>query len=456
MKNKYMLKASVLLLCSSISHHVFANNQFTPEDLGVRLTPIGATIEGNESGIIPKWSGGLPTDAAAINNGFLTNPFEDDKPLFTIDINNYQDHIESLTPGQVALFKRYPETYKMHIYETRRSVGFPQSVYEGALKSALNTQLINDGNGLTNFEHDQSYAFPLPSTGVEVVWNHLTRYRGSSHIRYVASAAPQTNGSFSIVRMREDVALPNYINAGSGSTVSNNILLYVKQTVTQPTRLSGTVILVIDTLDQVAEPRMAWLYNAGQRRVRRAPQISYDGPGTGSDGMRTVDNFELFNGAPDRYDWTLVGKREIYIPYNSYKLESPSLSYGDIIKAGHLNPEHNRYELHRVWEVVASLKDGQRHIYHKRHMFINEDTWKISVADHYDGRDQLWRVAEGHISHHYEEQVPIYSAEVTHDLLAGRYMVIGLKNDESSGIQFGQNFSTSDFTPHSLRSSGIR
>jgi hypothetical protein len=166
--------------------------------------------------------------------------------------------------------------------------------------------------------------------------------------------------------------------------------------VTAPARLAGTVLLVHETLDQVKEPRKAWVYNAGQRRVRQAPQVSYDGPGTAADGLRTSDNLDMYNGAPDRYDWKLEGKKEMYIASNSYKLDSPKLKYADIIKAGHINQDLTRYELRRVWHVVATLKPGQRHIYAKRDFYIDEDTWQAAVIDHYDGRGQLWRVAEAH------------------------------------------------------------
>ena len=144
---------------------------------------------------------------------------------------------------------------------------------------------------------------------------------------------------------------------------------------TAPARLAGGILLVHETLDQVKKPRDAWLYNPGQRRVRRAPQVAYDNPGTAADNMRTTDQLDMFNGAPDRYDWKLVGKREIYVPYNSYRLQDPKLKYKDIITPLHINPDHLRYELHRVWVVEATLQTGERHIYKKRVFYIDEDSW---------------------------------------------------------------------------------
>src|SRR5690606_9217560 len=174
-------------------------------------------------------------------------------------------------------------------------------------------------------------------------------------------------------------------------------------------RLAGNVLLVHETIDQVSEPRRAWIYNSGQRRVRRAPQVAYDGPGTAADGLRTADNYDLYNGSPDRYNWSFKGKKELYIGYNSYKLDEKGLPYDDIIKPGHINQDLTRYELHRVYEVEATLREGTRHIYAKRVFYFDEDSWMASVIDHYDGRGNLWRVAEAHQMFYYHVPVQGYS-----------------------------------------------
>jgi hypothetical protein len=172
--------------------------------------------------------------------------------------------------------------------------------------------------------------------------------------------------------------------------------------------------------------------------------------------MRTMDDFDMFSGSPDRFDWQLVGKKEIYIPYNSYKLSSPKLKYSDIIKPGHLNPEHTRYELHRVWHLTATLKPGQRHIYSRRDIFIDEDSWQAAEADAYDSHGQLWRVSEGHSTYFYDHQIPQFSAEAHYDLLSGRYAVGALFNEEKNAYQFDVQYNRKQFTPSALRASGIR
>ena len=232
-------------------------------------------------------------------------------------------------------------------------------------------------------------------------------------------------------------------------------MAYFEQKVTAPARLAGTILMVHETLDQVKESRRAWVYNTGQRRVRRAPQVAYDNPGTASDGMRTSDQLDMFNGGIDRYDWKLVGKREVYVPYNSYKLHSDSLKVADIVTPMHINQEHSRYELHRVWVVEATLKDGKRHIYAKRRFYVDEDSWGVLVVDQYDNRGRLWRVSEGHGINYYDILSFWTTLEVHMDILSGRYLAHGLDN-ENDMYDFSYESKSGDYTPAALRRRGRR
>ncbi|MGE8190001.1 DUF1329 domain-containing protein [Pseudomonas sp. NPDC086278] len=423
------------------------------DKLGKSLTPMGAEMAGNADGSIPAWKP-LPKNAGTVDSkGFLSNPFGSEKPLFTITAKNVDQYKDKLAPGQYAMFKRYPDTFIMPVYPSHRGSTVPDEVFAAIKKNATSTNLVSGGNGLENF--DTAIPFPIPKSGVEVIWNHITRYRGGSVTRLVTQATPQPNGSFSLVYFQDQFVFRDKMKDYDPKN-PGNILFYFKQKVTAPARLAGGVLLVHETLDQVKEPRSAWVYNAGQRRVRRAPQVSYDGPGTAADGLRTSDNLDMFNGAPDRYDWKLEGKKEMYIASDSYKIDSPDLKYTDIIKAGHINQDLTRYELRRVWHVVATLKEGQRHIYAKRDFYIDEDTWQAAVIDHYDGRGQLWRVAEAHAEDYYDKQVPWYALEVLYDLQSGRYLALGMKNEEKQAYDFGFTATTSDFSPAALRQDGIR
>lgn len=440
------------LALSLLATSVMAQPDFSR--LGQDLTPIGAERAGNAAGSIPEWTGGLAPDAASpLPNGFAENPFAGEQPEFVITAQNYKEHAQNLTPGQIAMFERYPDTYRMPVYKTHRSVGFEQGLYDKVKRMAGQAQLVNNGDGITNFPQG-TFAFPIPQSGVEVIWNHNTRARKNVH-RFYMQAMPQVNGSYTLIKLEEEIGFPEQMPELDISSMPNTSVFY-KQVVNAPSRMAGNVLLVHDTLDQLKEPRMAWVYNAGQRRVRRAPQVAYDGPGTASDGMRTSDNFGMYNGAPDRYEWTLVGKKEVYVPYNSYKMTDRNVKYADVLRAGHINPEHTRFELHRVWEVQGNVKQGQRHIYAQRNFFVDEDSWMITLADHYDGRGALWRVGEGHIAHHFKDHITGYSIETLYDLMAGRYIALGMYSEEISAPDFSYKPNYNQFTPAALRAAGVR
>ncbi|MCA1766975.1 MAG: DUF1329 domain-containing protein, partial [Idiomarina sp.] len=260
---------------------------------------------------------------------------------------------------------------------------------------------------------------------------------------------------YTTVELKETLVFPEYLETGR-QEADDNVLFYFMQEVEAPSRLTGTVLLVHETINQVKEGRRAWIYNAGQRRVRRAPNVAYDGPGTAADGLRTSDNLDMYNGAPDKYDWELKGKEEIYIPYNNYKIMDPELNYDDIIKAGHMNQDLIRYEKHRVWVVEGTLKDGERHIYSKRTMYLDEDSWTASLVDHYDGRGELWRVGEALNTQFYNQDVPWMAAEALYDLNSGRYISLGLGNEETPYMEWDISPSRDDFSTNALRRKGFR
>jgi hypothetical protein len=416
------------------------------------LTPIGAERAANAAGTIPEWTGGITTPPQGYRPGMHhPDPFAADQPLLTITAQNAEQHQAHLSPGQLALLRTYP-TYKMIVYPTRRSASFPQRIYDATLALEGKVQLSEGGNGLAGAA--VGVPFRRPDSGLEVIWNHVTRYRGDAVRRRVGQAAPTRGGAFTLVRIEEDI-LFNYHRRNASPAAVGNLLAYFMQQVLSPPRLAGDILLVHETLNQVKEARRAWVYNTGQRRVRRAPNVAYDNPGTASDAQRTSDQLDLFNGAPDRYDWKLVGKREVYIPYNSYRLHSNQVRVRDIVKPLHINQDLARYELHRVWVVEATLKSGASHIYKRRTFYVDEDSWQIMVAEQYDARGQMWRVSEGHSINYYEVPTFWTTLEVHYDLQNGRYLAFGLDNEEAM-YDFGRKLSPADFTPEALRQKGMR
>jgi len=421
--------------------------------LGKDLTPIGAEKAGNAAGTIPAWDGGITQAPASFTTGgHHPDPYAGDKPLMRIDRSNVAQYAQQLTAGAQALIKTYPDYY-MTVYPSHRSAAVPRRIYQATQKNATSARLVEGGNGVTGAEI--GIPFPIPENGQQVIWNHLLRYRPDMAERHYLQIPVQRDGSYTAVKFL-DQFLYAYGLPGATEASLNNVVFYFKQKVTAPPRLAGQVLLVHETLNQRREARKAWLYNPGQRRVRRAPNVAFDNPRTASDGLATSDQLDMFNGSLERYDWKLVGKKELYVPYNSYLIHSGALKYPQIVKPQHLNPEYLRYELHRVWVVEATLKQGARHVYKRRTFYFDEDSWQILAVDQYDNRDQLWRVSEGHVINYYEVPTLWTSAEVHYDLQSGRYLVLGLNNEEPVTYDMSVKLSRRDFTPSALRRAGRR
>jgi hypothetical protein len=416
--------------------------------LGADLTPMGAEKAANKDGTIPAWSGGLcsaPSGWTA-SKGYV-DPFGSDQVKFTITKANAAQYKDKLTPGTLALLDKVP-TFKMNVYETRRTACYPDEVY--AEVKSMASKLDLKGFGVAGGQ--SAVPFPIPKSGMEAIWNHTLRYLGGGFEREYNSFPVRSNGDFYKVGAHEY----RIFNANLDQP-QDNLLLGFLSYFTAPATLEGTVFLVHEPLDQVKTARSAWIYNAGQRRVRRAPDLSYDNITDGTEGMRTSDQFDGWNGAPDRYDWKLIGKKEIYIPYNAYKLSDKKLRYKeDIIKKGTVNADLMRYELHRVWEVEANLKAGSKHIYGKRVFFLDEDTWTVVYEDTYDTRKQLWRVGLHPMIQFYDAKLAWYRANIWHDLNNGAYYLANLDNEVKQPWTFGQKGKWADFQPDQLRRMGTK
>ena len=448
MKNKAILLPALLLALLSTTVQAKVS-QAEADRLKKDLTPNGAERAGNKDGSIPAWTGGL-TKAPPNYKGKgsrIVDPFPGDKPLFTINAANVAKYKDKLGAGQLAMFRKFPESYKLHVYQTRRTQAYPQFVYDATYKNALNAELGGNGEALVNAI--LGTPFPLPKSGVEPVWNHKVRYRGTGSRRWNSQAAVTTTGEYNLVKLREDVKLA-YGDRNATPESLNNVIIYFLQVVTQPPRLAGQITLVHETMDQVKEPRRAWQYNPGQRRLRRAPNVGYDNPGTGSDGLRTNDQTDTFNGATDRYTWKTLGKREMYIPYNSYKIHSDQYKIKDIVKKGHINQDLARYELHRVWVVEGNVKPNTSHMYAKRVFYIDEDTWQISLVDIYDRRGELWRWQEAHQVQGYDDTLasaPVL--ETIYDLINNRYLAQAMNNEDEESTE--RHFDDSYFDPGNVQ-----
>ncbi|MDX1451812.1 MAG: DUF1329 domain-containing protein, partial [Oleiphilaceae bacterium] len=360
MNNKYVLLCSVFAFALAGMNVQAKVSQQEANKLGTSLTPFGSIKAGNKNKTIPEWTGGL-TEAPKGYEGsgqHHIDPFAGDEIKFTIDESNYQGFKKYLTPGQYALFETYTNTFKMNVYPTHRSHAMPEWVIKNTRDNATTAQLSKGGVGIK----DAYGGIPFPilhgsneEKALQTMWNHLTRWRGIFVTSRSTEVAVQRDGDYSPITKQQEIFF-NFHNPKGSFKKMDNILFYFLTFNKAPARLAGGALLVHETLDQTKDARQAWDYNSGQRRVRRAPNLAYDSPIASSDNTRTADDTDMYNGAPDRYDWEYKGVKEFFIPYNNYKVGAQGVKYSDLVMPGHLNPDYVRWELHRVHVVEATLK----------------------------------------------------------------------------------------------------
>ena len=425
----------------------------SPEEiakLGNELTPVGAIKAGNADGTIPAWDGGMtePPAGWTPEQGYI-DPFAGEKPLFVIDASNYEQYEDKLNAGMIAMMKQYPDTFKLPVYKSHRTFAYPQAVYDHTKELATKTSV--DGESLEGYSQP-GIPFPIPKTGIEVMYNNMLHWYGGFDQCADWLPVQPGGGYYRVGYCQNVIQTPNM-----DKIKDNNDLFYYFGQYDAPATLVGTIYLVHDTIDRNKGLRRAWIYNAGQRRVRRAPDLAYDNIDDGTEGMRITDDWWGFFGALDRYDWKLVGKKEMYIPYNAYKLSDTKLKYDDMLDKGHLKSDLMRYELHRVWEVQATLKDGMSHIYKTRNFYIDEDSWMVVLADAYDSRDNLWRVYSDPLMQVYDSDVMFHRAMLVHDLVSGTFIASQLDNERKQpALVFNQKGRCDDFQTSAIRRRGTR
>lgn len=421
--------------------------------LGKDLTPMGAEMAGNADGTIPAWEGGLAHDPNHVRGERHADPFADDKVLYSVTAANMDQYADKLTEGQKGLLKKYPDSFRMDVYPTRRSHSAPQKVYDNTKTNATRAELVGGGNGVEGAFG--GIPFPIPQSAEEVVWNHYFRWQGEGvEFTFNGYVVNEDGGLAKVTGGRVFEKYPHYVGDSiedfAGETW--NIMVNYER----PARRKGEVLVVRDPINQADNPRQAWQYLVGQRRVRRAPTVAFDTPNAGFSGLATYDDAFLYNGSLERYDWKLVGKQEVYLPYNSYKgdtyNEDPSVLY----PAKHANPDYVRWELHRVWIVEATLKEGQRHIYAKRHFYFDEDSWVLTMTDSYDGRGTLWRTSQAQLKNLIELPGTVQRLQVHYDLNKGQYAINNCQTEEKKISVYGDAEPSKFYTAEQIRRMGRR
>jgi hypothetical protein len=421
--------------------------------LGTSLTVVGAEMAANADGSIPAYTGGLTTPPAGFKAGdsMRPDPYAGETPVLVIDGKNAAQYKDQLTATTVELAKRFP-SFRVDVYPTHRSVVLPQAVLDNTLKNATSAKSLEGGNAIENAL--PGIPFPIPQSGAEAMWNFLLRFQGvniaskydSWNVDSAGVATLATTGqAFINYAIYEDMSKP---------ITAKDTYYQMKLYYTGPARRAGEAIMLRDAANPLQQPRRAWQYLPGQRRVKLAPSLAYDTPNPGTAGAGTYDDVFVFNGALDRFDWKLVGKREMFVPYNTYALTyQPDAK--ELTTPNHLNPEHVRWEKHRVWVVEGTLKAGARHIYAKRRFYLDEDSWMALASDQYDARGQLYRGSFAFLSQSYDKQTPDATPFMIYDLVGGSYNINGVVGPYG-GIKYGESLSKAQWSPEALAGAGIR
>lgn len=427
--------------------------------LGKTLTCVGAEKAGNKAGTIPPFSGkwlGLPPGMNyELHTGVHpVDPYPGDKPLYVITAANMAQYADHLTDGQKAMFAKFPATYKMPIYQGRRDFRYDDAVCAAAMKNALNAEITDGGMGIKG-NYYGAVPFPIPKDGQEVLMNQLLPTRASSEETVHDIGVVDPNGHITWGRSENSNLSVIDNPANVDKPVDGNIMAYSMNTTILPTREEGNIAVSQEPMNFAKGKRLAWNYDPGTRRVRQLPEYGFDQPIAGSGGILMIDEDRLFNGSPERFDWKLLGKREIYVPANAYRVNAGTVKYADLLKPGHANPDYMRYELRRVWVLEADLKPGYRHLYKKRILFLDEDTWMAVMADNYDARGQLWKHAE--VNYYYSPDMDAWEAGASfyYDLNSGGYVGYNLFEQAKFGpILNKNNLTPNDFTPEAARAAG--
>ncbi|MDM0110126.1 DUF1329 domain-containing protein [Variovorax sp. J22R24] len=423
--------------------------------LGTTLTQTGAERAGNADKSIPEYTGGLTTPPAGYEkgSGIRPDPFAADKPLYAITAQNMAQYEGKLTAGTKELLKKYP-TMRVDVYPSHRSMAFPKYVLDNTVKNATAVKTTDDGLGL-----EGTFAgipFPIPKTGNEVMWNHLLRYTGQSYYTQYDSINVDSSGKAVLATTGQIyMDYPYYDPKRSSASADNDIYFRTKIAYTAPARRAGEALLAQDYINPMKNGRRAWQYLPGQRRVKLAPDIAYDTPNPGAAGASTYDDAWVFNGAMDRYDFKLVGKQEMLVPYNTFKLVYAKDPYA-VTTPNHLNPDYVRWEAHRVWVVEATLKADKRHIYAKRTFYVDEDSWIAVASDQYDARGQLYRAGFVYTNPSYEVPAPASMGQSFHDFTTGGYNMTGLMGAYGVGLKYTDPMSATAWSADALAGSGVR
>jgi hypothetical protein len=392
-----------------------------------RFAVTGAEIAGNSNGSIPSWQGKTATPLPGWVLGKDRSdfsPYKDELPTMQIDRANSETHKHFLSQGQLELLNS-KSGYTMPVYPTRRSCGFPDFVMENTRRFYGQARIAPNGWSIENATLP-SVPFPQPRSGIEAIWNFLLAYTGvgaewTTGISYLSPHSPGADP------VRYDVSLRLHFPWAAPGAMHIAQAPYrsgVTYTYRAPASLAGQAIAQRYYFDR---PPESFYYFPAQRRVRRMSSYTHDAWAIGFEKTYPVDAQLIFSGNPDRFHWTLQGKRELYLPYNSFSVTETDSSGKSVFEREFISATARRYELHRVWVVEGRLKPGLRHSTPRKLLYLDEDSWLAVIGEDYDGENRLVRYKESSV-------IPIWeigacstiAGLIIYDFTQNRYIRDGL------------------------------
>lgn len=442
MKSKAIIHLVVVGALAQFQPAVAAVSADEASQLKSALTPLGGERAGNKDGSIPAWSGAVTKAAGAKVGDVPVSLFPAEKPVVQISASNLAQYADKLSEGTQALLKKYPESFRVNAFPTHRTAVAPQHVYDATARNAANCKTVDAGLSVEGCFG--GVPFPIPKAGVEVIWNYILRIEPESVEFGSKNIVGTSNGARTMATRTDNFYQhPYYYKDGSAKGWTGEYFLQRFNTTAPPFK-AGESLVLRDSINAKV-PRQAWQYLVGQRRVRRAPTVAYDTPDFVSSGANYFDEVMGYMGHPDRFEWKLVGKREMYIPYNNNELVTAKES--EAFDKHHLNSGKLRWELHRVWEIEATVVSGKRHAVPKRKYYFDEDTWLLALVDGYDSEGKLWRTSV--VPSFFVPAVPAVVAKpvTIYNLQAGTMSTVqGLFQDETYRVvpRKSESFFTGD------------
>jgi len=424
--------------------------------LGKELTPVGAEMAGNADGSIPAWDPkGAPIPPGFKNgSGDYLNPYPDEKPLYRIDGSNWQQYKEILTVGTVGMFEKYGDDgFVIDVYPTHRNMIAPDWYYANTAKNATGATLVADGQKIEG--NLPGVPFPMPQSGLEAIWNHMIRLGQDQSQTYDVYYVDSNGNPILSTTGYSTSVYPMFHEENRDKPVGDTPWTKLRINYLAPARRAGEILLVWEPGANYTEGagRQAWQYLTGQRRVRLAPAVSFDTPNPGVAGTSTYDDSFIYNGSPERFTWTLVGKKEIIVPANNFDFVFQN-KIEDMLGPKFMKPEDIRWEKRRVWVIDSHLKEGKRHLYSRRTFYLDEDSWTGMADEMYDGRGNLWRVQYLYEVPLYDMKTKFHSAYGAYDLLQNIYNLNGkpIPGKYVPKVTEGDKY----FTPKGMARMGIR